>query len=111
LTTYAVVAASLSKVTEFCYLLSQSVGLVPGDEYQPVIHDSVAGGGAYDGDGPPRFTHPWTISLDHCCQANASAAMIRQSMECIVHRIPNGFSNEDLARAAIVLSQGRLALK
>ena len=40
-----VVAASGSKkVTELDYLLSQFVGLVPGDEHQLVIHDSVAGG-------------------------------------------------------------------
>jgi hypothetical protein len=45
LTTGAVEAASgFKRVTEFCYLLSQSVGLVPRDEYQLLILDSVGSG-------------------------------------------------------------------
>jgi hypothetical protein len=45
LTTGAVVAASgFNEVAEFGYLLSHSVGLVPGDEYQLVILDSVGDG-------------------------------------------------------------------
>jgi hypothetical protein len=45
LTTGAVVAASgFGEVTELGFFLSESVGLVPGDEYQLVILDSVGDG-------------------------------------------------------------------
>jgi hypothetical protein len=45
LTTGAAVAASgFNEVTEFGSLLSQSVGMVPGDEYQLMILDSVGDG-------------------------------------------------------------------
>jgi hypothetical protein len=45
LTTGSVVAASgFNEVTELGYLLSQSVGLVPGDEHQLVILDAVGDG-------------------------------------------------------------------
>jgi hypothetical protein len=45
ITTCAVVAASgFKKVTDFGCLSLQSIGLVPGDEYQLVLPDSVGYG-------------------------------------------------------------------
>jgi hypothetical protein len=44
-------------------------------------------------------------------QRSAGHEMDKEHMKCIVHRIPNDFRIADSARAAIVLSQGRLAFK
>jgi hypothetical protein len=62
-------------------MLSQSFGLVPGDELQVVIIPSV------------------TV---HMC--NGATIMSPTDEERIVHRIPNDFSIADSARAVIVLS-------
>jgi hypothetical protein len=43
-TGYVVAASGFDEVAELCYLLSQSVGVVPGDEYQLVVLASVGGG-------------------------------------------------------------------
>jgi hypothetical protein len=51
------------------------------------------------------------FSLVHYArQRSAGHAMDEEHMKCIVHRIPNDSRIADSARAAIVLSQGRLAL-
>ena len=80
LTTGTVAGASGSdEVTVLSYLLSQYVGLVPGDEHQVVIHDFVAGCmcfGYGNGFATLRFTQRWTMSNLTC---SLRQARVRQS--------------------------------
>jgi hypothetical protein len=61
LTTSATFAASgFNEVIELSYLLSQSVGLDPGDKYQPLVIIDSVGDGMCTETGPPRFAQIWT---------------------------------------------------
>jgi hypothetical protein len=71
-TSVVAAASGFNEVTELGYWLSQFVGLVTSDEYQLVIHDSVAGGMRCGyGDGSSAFC--WTI---HTCSLRQ--ATVRQ---------------------------------
>jgi hypothetical protein len=65
-------------VTEFCYLLSQSVGLDPGDEYQFMILDSV-GDGMCCGSGDESSALYPIVDASNVLLAASNGAPVRSS--------------------------------
>jgi uncharacterized protein (DUF779 family) len=93
--------------------VSQSVGLVPGDEYQLVILDSVDDGMSCGyGDGSAALYTTVDDSDVLITSSNGVPVMIstKSYAKCIVHRIPIVFSIADSARAANMLSQCRMSI-
>jgi hypothetical protein len=82
----------LNEVTKFGYLSSHSVGLVPSNENQLVIHDSIAGGMDTE-TGPPPFTQLRIIITCSLRQATVSPPGLRQrvcklqNVSCIISQM------------------------
>jgi hypothetical protein len=96
-TTGAVEAASsFNEATEFCYVLSQSIDLVPGVEYQLVIPDSVGDGMCWGcGDGSASRYAP--VDDSDVLITSINGVLVIRQRACELHRIPN-----DSARAVIM---------
>jgi hypothetical protein len=86
-------ALVLNEVAALGYLLSQYIVLVPGDEHQLVILDSIGDGICYSTEtGSPHFAQLWTIESDVLITSSDGVPVMSPTKNNTVHRIPNDFS-------------------